>query len=140
MSAMQSLQARWATLAPREKALVLVAALLVTLVVVWWLAIAPALGTIRQAAAQHQTLDAQLARMRALQAQAQVLQSQPRQSADESLKALEQTIRQRLGTTARYSIAGDRVTVPDGPGLGLAPDEGAVARYAVGRWDLAGGA
>ena len=49
MSAMQSLQARWATLAPREKALVLVAALLVTLVVVWWLAIAPALGTIRQA-------------------------------------------------------------------------------------------
>ncbi|MFN8540946.1 MAG: enolase C-terminal domain-like protein [Thermomicrobiales bacterium] len=40
----------------------------------------------------------------------------------------------------RDSYHRDRVTVPDGPGLGLAPDEGAVARYAVGRWDLAGGA
>lgn len=111
MSRLRPLLARWDGLASREKALVLVAGLLVGLAVLWWLAIAPALGTIRQAAAQHQTLDVQLARMQALQAQAQSLQSQPRQSADESLKALEQTIRQRLGTTARYSIAGDRVTV-----------------------------
>lgn len=111
MSRLHPLLARWDGLASREKALVLVAGLLVGLAVLWWLAIAPALGTIRQATAQHQTLDVQLARMQALQAQAQSLQSQPRQSADESLKALEQTIRQRLGTTARYSIAGDRVTV-----------------------------
>lgn len=111
MSRLRPLLARWDGLASREKALVLVAGLLVGLAVLWWLAIAPALGTIRQATAQHQTLDVQLARMQALQAQAQSLQSQPRQSADESLKALEQTIRQRLGTTARYSIAGDRVTV-----------------------------
>ncbi len=30
----------------------------------------------------------------------------------------------------------DRVTVPDGPGLGLAPDEGLVARYGVARYHL----
>lgn len=111
MSSIQALQTRWAGLASREKALVIAASLLVGLAVLWWVAIAPALGTLRNAPAQHQTLDTQLARMRNLQAQAQSLQSQPRQSADESLKALEQTIRQRLGTTARYSIAGERVTV-----------------------------
>jgi L-Ala-D/L-Glu epimerase len=33
----------------------------------------------------------------------------------------------------------DRVTVPDGPGLGLAPDEAVVARHAVGRWEVTGG-
>ena len=31
----------------------------------------------------------------------------------------------------------DQVTVPDGPGLGLAPDPMIVARYATGRWEVA---
>ncbi len=49
--------------------------------------------------------------MQALQAQAQALQAQPRQGYDEALRALEQTIRQRFGATARYSIAAERVTI-----------------------------
>jgi len=31
----------------------------------------------------------------------------------------------------------DQATVPDGPGLGLAPDEAIIARHATGRWVLA---
>ena len=58
MSAMQSLQACWATLAPARAPLGSWAALLVTLVVVWWLAIAPAWARSARAPAQHQTLDA----------------------------------------------------------------------------------
>jgi L-alanine-DL-glutamate epimerase-like enolase superfamily enzyme len=37
----------------------------------------------------------------------------------------------------RDHYRGDRVTIPDGPGLGLAPDDGIVARHMAGRWELA---
>ena len=32
---------------------------------------------------------------------------------------------------------GDRVTVPDGPGLGLVPNAGVITRHVTGRWELA---
>ena len=49
--------------------------------------------------------------MRSLQAQAQALQAQPKQNRDEALRLLELSVRERLGTTARLLVAGDRVTV-----------------------------
>jgi len=104
-------QARWQGLAPREKLLSAGAAALVLLALVWWVAIGPALAVLRTSDAQHRTLDAQLQRMRGLQAQAQALQSQPRQSHDESMRLLEVAVRERLGTTARMAVAGDRVTL-----------------------------
>lgn len=107
----QELRLRWAGLAPRERMLVAAAAALVTLALLWWLALAPALGTLRSAEAQHRILDAQLQQMRRLQAQARAMQAQPRLSHDEAMRQLEQAIRQQLGVSARYSIAGDRVTV-----------------------------
>ncbi len=57
--------------------------------------------------------------MRSLQAQAQALQAQPKQGYDEALRLLELSVRQRLGTTARMVIAGERVTVTLS---GTAPD------------------
>ncbi len=104
-------QARWDALAPREKVLSAGAAALVLLALLWWVAIGPALSVLRGADAQHRALDAQLQRMRGLQAQAQALQSQPRQSQEESLRLLELSVRERLGTTARIVVAGDRVTL-----------------------------
>src|SRR5690606_820209 len=77
----------------------------------WCIALAPAIGTLRAAEEQHRTLDAQLLQMRRLQAQAQAMKSQPRQGQAESLRQLEATIREQLGLTARYTIAGERVTV-----------------------------
>ena len=107
----QELRARWATLAPRERMLVAGAAGLVALALLWWIALGPALATLHGAEAQHRALDAQLAHMQRLQAQAKAMQALPRQNPDEAMRQLEVAIRQQLGTSARYNIAADRVTV-----------------------------
>jgi general secretion pathway protein M len=107
----QALRARWTALAPREKVMVAAAAAVVAIAIVWLLFIAPALSTLRSAEAQRRTLDAQLQRMAALQQQARAMQGQPKQSRDEALRLLEQSVQQRLGTSGRIVVAGDRVTV-----------------------------
>lgn len=141
---------RWARLAPREQRLSLGAALLVAVALLWWLALAPAIAVLRSAPAQHLELDAQLQRMLALQAQAQALQSQPPQTRDEASRLLEATVRERLGTTARVSIAGERValTLAGTPPEALAqwlgqartnarvlPSEAHLVRNPAGLWD-----
>lgn len=99
-------QAWWAGLAPREQRLVGAAALLASLALLWWVALAPALRTLAGAPLQHAQLDAQLQRMGALQAQARTLQAQPRAHREESLRALEGTLRQNLGTNAQMQASG----------------------------------
>jgi len=107
----QVLRARWAALAPREQALVAAATAVVSLALLWWIALAPAIATLRSADAQHRSLDEQLQHMRRLQSQAKAMQSQPRQNPAEAMRQLEAAIHAQLGVTARYIIAGDRVTV-----------------------------
>lgn len=141
---------KWAQLAPREQHLVAGAAGLVAAAVVWWLLLAPALTVVRSAEAQHRDLATQLQRMQGLRAQAVALQSQPRQTADEAGRLLEATVRERLGTNARMTIAGERVTValtgasPEALGHWLIqartnaralPVEARLARNAAGQWD-----
>lgn len=146
----QLLRQRWAALAPREQALVAGAGALVALALLWWILLAPAIATLRSADAQHRSLGAQLQQMRRLQAQAQAMQAQPRQSRDDAMRQLETAIRQHLGVTARYTIAGERVTVTlaNAPAAGLAqwlsdvrtnahalPGEARLTRNANGGWD-----
>ncbi len=146
----QVLRERWLALAPREQVLVLGAGALVAFALLWWLALAPAIGTLRSADAQHRALDAQLQQMLRLQAQAQAMQAQPRQSAEEAQRQLELAIRQQLGTAARYSVAGDRVTLTltavPAPALAqwlsqvrvnarAIPGEAKLTRTAAGAWD-----
>jgi general secretion pathway protein M len=143
-------QARWDGLATREKTLVLAAAALVGLALLWWIALGPAIATLRSAETQHRALDAQLQQMLRLQAHAQALQSQPRQTHDEAMRQLELAIRQQLGVSARYTIAGDRVTVTltGASSQALAqwlsqvrinartlPGEAKLTRTAAGAWD-----
>ena len=81
---------------------------------------------------------------------ARALQSQPRPGYDESLRQLETSIRQRLGTTARITINGERVTLTltGAPADALAqwlvqarvdarslPSEARLVRNAAGQWD-----
>jgi general secretion pathway protein M len=106
-----TLRARWLALAPREQLLVAAAAALLAAALAWYLLLGPAIGVLRGADTQHRALDAQLQQMLRLQAQARAMQAQPAQTHDEALRLLELSIRQQLGTAARYSIAGDRVTV-----------------------------
>ena len=47
----------------------------------------------------------------ALQAQAKTLQAQPKLSYDDALRALESSVKQGLGPTARLQVAGERATV-----------------------------
>lgn len=146
----QALQARWTALAPRERVLVVAAAALVGLALAWWVALGPAITTLREAESQHRTLDAQLTHMQRLQAQAKAMQALPKQAPEEAMRQLEGAIRQQLGTSARYSIAGDRVTVTltNTPPAALAqwlsqirtnaraiPGEARLARNAGGGWD-----
>lgn len=104
-------QARWKALAPREQNLVLAAGALVALALLWWVAMAPALATLRTAPARHAALDAQLQRMQTLQAEAQQLQSAPRSNPSDSVGALRTALTQRLGPSGQLNVVGDRVTV-----------------------------
>jgi general secretion pathway protein M len=146
----QALRAHWTALAPRERGLVMAAGALVALALLWWVALGPALSTLRSAETQRRELDAQLAQMLRLQAQARAMQALPRQGPEEAMRQLEAAIRQQLGTSARYSIAGDRVTVTlaNTPAPALAqwlsqvrtnaraiPGEAKLARNASGGWD-----
>ena len=141
---------RWRALAPREKLLASAAATVVVLALVWWVAVGPPLAVLKASDAQHAALDAQLARMQALQQQARTLQTQPKQGYEESLRALEASVRQRLGTTARTTVAGDRVTLtlagtpPDALATWLSearanaralPAEAHLTRGGAGGWD-----
>ncbi|HWI83344.1 type II secretion system protein GspM [Ramlibacter sp.] len=105
------LRARWGALAPREKVLVAATSALVLLVIVWFIAVRPALNVLRSAETQHRALDAQLQQMTALQQQARAMQAQPKIGHDEALRLLELSLRQRLGTSARLAITGERATV-----------------------------
>jgi general secretion pathway protein M len=150
MSRAALLRTRWQALAPREKILVGGAAALIAAVLVWMIAIGPALATLRTAEDQHSALDIQLRRMRTLQAQAQTLQSQPKQGAEEASRMLELSVRQRLGTSARLVIAGERATItlsgaqPDALAQWLTqarvnaralPGEARISRNSAGLWE-----
>jgi general secretion pathway protein M len=111
MSKWSVLKARWGRLAPREKMLTAASAALVTAVLIWMVALGPALATLRTANEQHRVLDSQLRRMLGLQAQAQALKNQPKQNYEEGLHLLELSVQQRLGTTARLQVVGDRATI-----------------------------
>jgi general secretion pathway protein M len=117
---------------------------------VWLIALSPALGILRSANEQHKALDSQLQHMNDLQQQAQALQAQPKQSHDEALRRLELLVRQRLGTTARMAVAGERVsiTLTGTPADALAqwvtqarvdaralPSEARLSRNTAGLWE-----
>lgn len=106
-----ALRERWQALAQREQSLLLAAAALLALALLWSLALAPALALLRSAPARHAVLDAQLQRMLALQAEAQQLQAAAHDSPVDAAGALRQALAQKLGETAQLQVLGDRATV-----------------------------
>jgi general secretion pathway protein M len=102
---------RWDALAPRERRLVLVASALVAAALLWWLALGPALATLRASAERHNQLDAQLQQMQVLKARAVALLAQPKMAAEDSRRALEAGVKQALGASAQLQVAGGRATV-----------------------------
>ena len=101
----------WRQLKMSERRLILVAFWVILTALLWWLAIAPALKTLKEAPSEHRALDAKLLIMRVLSAEAKTLQSQPKLGFDEAQKALQSSVSQRFGSTAQLNLAGERATV-----------------------------
>lgn len=104
------LVAWWARLAPRERVGAGLAAALVLLLLVWMIAIQPALTTLRQAPAQIAALDAQLQRMQRLALEGRELRDTtpvPLAQATAALKAATD----RLGSRGAITVLGDRATL-----------------------------
>ncbi|HEY2254540.1 MAG TPA: type II secretion system protein GspM [Variovorax sp.] len=99
-------QAWWPDLGAREQRLVIGAAALLVLALLWWVALAPALHTLSVSASEHARLDAQLQQMTQLRNQAKALQAQPRASRDDALRGLEASVHQNLGPNAQLQGAG----------------------------------
>ena len=111
MSRLSTLNDFWRGLGTRERSAIALAAVAVVALLTWWLALAPALKTLAQADAQASQLEAQLQSMQSLQAQAKALQAQPKLGRDEALRALESSIKQRLGAAAQFTVQGDSVNL-----------------------------
>lgn len=110
MNLLTQWQTRWRGTPAREQRLALLALAAVSLALLWWLALAPALAVLKAAPAQHRALDGQLQQMQVLQAQAKALQAQPVLSVDETRLALEAALKP-LGPGAQMTVQVDRVTV-----------------------------
>lgn len=106
-----NVRAWWAQRHAREKKLLTTAAVLVTLTLVWLVAVAPALKTLRQLDATRSTQEAQLQTMRGLQAQAQTLQAQPRLSASAASQAFKVATEKAFGTQADITLSNGSATV-----------------------------
>lgn len=117
-----ALRTHWASLAPREQTLVLAAATVLGLALLWWLLLAPALAQLRASPARHAALDEQLQQMQALQAQALHLKDIPRPTGNETLPVLWRSLGQQLSAGTQMSTTGDRaaITLKDVPPEALA--------------------
>lgn len=149
MSALAPVKQLWRRASKREQRLLLLAAAVLALGLLWWVGVAPAWRILRVAPAQHLALDAQLRQMQQLQVQVKDLRAQTVLSADEARLALAQLLKP-LGKSAQMLVQVERVTVtltnlaPDAlaqflaaarQNARLAPKEAHLKRNAQGGWD-----
>lgn len=104
------LEQAWRDRAPRERRLLLVAATAVALLVLWMIAVRPAMQVVRQAPGQLAVLDTQLQQMQRLAAESQGLRSATPVAPSAAAAAL-RSATERLGPTARLQMQGDRATL-----------------------------
>jgi general secretion pathway protein M len=104
------LAARWQSLDKREKLLVAIAAWIVGIALLWFVAIAPAWRTVARAPARLDQLDAQLLQMQRLAGEARALRTAPAVGSAQAQAALKAAC-DSLGAAARLVMAGDRATV-----------------------------
>lgn len=109
-AALTSARTRWAGLGARERRLLLVGGGVLVAFLLWTLAVAPALRTLRGAPAQLAAAEAQVQRMQALATEAASLRAVapvPMAQAQAALSAATG----RLGEAAKLSLQGERAVV-----------------------------
>jgi general secretion pathway protein M len=108
--ALAPLRARWQGLALRERRLVLLAAAVLLVFLIWLLAVQPALRTLNTAPAQLDALDGQLQTMQRLASEAAQLRATTPVNAAQAQAALK-TATDRLGERGKLALQGDRAVV-----------------------------
>jgi general secretion pathway protein M len=106
-----SLHSWWSQRAPREQTILKLATSLVGFALLWWVALAPGLRTLRTFEATRQAQATQLQAMQQMQAQAKVLQEQPRIAQAQALQALQTSVQQAFGTKADITSSAANATV-----------------------------
>jgi general secretion pathway protein M len=108
--ALAPLRARWNTLGAREKRLLTVAGWVVGALLVWLVAVQPALRAVRAAPARLDQLDAQMQQMQRLAGEARGLRDTPPVGAMQAQAAVK-AAGDGLEGAARTTLAGERATV-----------------------------
>lgn len=104
-------KAWWEALSSRDKRMIRVAAVLLIFVLLWLLALQPAIRTIRSFESTQRTQEAKLQQMLNLQSQAQSMQNLPLVSQAAAVTALEISIEQTFGNRAEIIFNGNNATV-----------------------------
>lgn len=109
---MTAWRALWAGRSARERGLLGLAGTALAALLLWSLALAPALKTLATAPAALEQLDGRIAAMQQMAGEAALLKqrSVPARPGD-ALRQLEASVPQRLGPGAGFSSSADRVTV-----------------------------
>ena len=110
-AALAPLRQRWSALAQREQNLLLIAASVVLLALLWWVALAPAVHSLRTAPARHAAAERELQNMLQMQAQAELLRQQPQGNSADARTQLEQSLKTELGNSAQLQWLGNRAQV-----------------------------
>lgn len=110
MTRSAAVAAWWRRLQAREQWAVALGGTVLALYALWAVAIQPAWRVLSAAPARLERLDAELAAMQALAAEARLGSAQPPLTAAQSAAAL-QASTARLGSRARVSLQGDRAVV-----------------------------
>lgn len=121
-TALTALRQRWASLAPREQNLVLIAGSILLLALTWSIALAPALKSLETAPTRRAAADRNLQTMLQLQSQAELLRQRPQAVNADINTQLEQSLKAEMPTTAQMQWLGNRVqiTLTNAPAPALA--------------------
>jgi general secretion pathway protein M len=100
----------WRTRAPREKQLIVVMTVAVGALLVWWIAIQPALRSLRESALDVERLDRQLQQVQLAAGEMQTLRAASPVPAEQAVAAL-RAATARLGDKAKLLVQGERATL-----------------------------
>jgi general secretion pathway protein M len=101
---------RWRAMPPRERLGLSLAGMAIAIALVWLIAVAPALRTLREAPTQIDALDRQLQSMQRMAIEARELRGTAPVPATQAALALKSAT-DRLGDRGRISVQGDRATL-----------------------------
>ncbi len=100
----------WQALAPRDRRIAKLGAIVAGAVLLWALAVQPALRTLREAPPMLERIDAELQQMQLLAAESSTLRAAPQVAPAQAAAALKAAVA-RLGDRARLVLQGERATI-----------------------------